>query len=259
MPEQATAGVRRPTLLLVNEHKIMREGIAELVKRDGDFEVIGDCALGTEAVHVFRSRRADVIVMGSRLQDLDGIQATRLVLWEFPTAKIVLLSALENQEAILWAMRSGAMALVLESSSSNHLFDALRAVAGNHFYIDPNASDMVVNSLRRQDMEVHGRSADALSCRELELLSLLMQGKTSKEIATLLSLSVETVRSYRKAMMKKLGVNNVAGLFRFAFQTGLMQLPVDRFPVANQSSATGTKAAFYSGARVGPIRRVNGV
>jgi len=235
MPEQQTASVRRPTLLLIDEHKIMRDGIEELVKRSGDFEVIGECGSGTEAVHVFRARRADVIVMGSRLLHLNGIQATRLVLREFPTARIVLLCALENQQAVLRAMHSGAMGLVLESSSSNHLFDALRAVVGNHFYIDPNASDMVVKSLRRQDIEERERGATALSCRELEILSLVTQGKTSKEMAKLLKLAVETVRSYRKTMMKKLEVNNVAGLVRFAFQTGLIQLSVDRFRAAGQS------------------------
>lgn len=114
--EQEAAGVRRPTLLLIDEHKIMREGIEELVKRSGDFEVIGECGSGMEAVHVFRARRADVIVMGSRLQDLDGIQATRLLLREFPTARIILLSAHEDEETVFRAIRSGALGFVLERS-----------------------------------------------------------------------------------------------------------------------------------------------
>ena len=227
--EQKAAGGRRTTLLLIDEHKIMREGIEELVKRSGDLEVIGECGTGTEAVHALRARRADVIVMGSRLEDLDGIQATRLLLREFPTARIVLLSAHDDEEAVFSAIRSGAHGFVLQKSSSSHLLDALRAVAENRFYIDPNVSEVLVKRIRRQSPEEHGRSATELSSREVEVLSLLVQGKTSKEIATLLNLGVETVRSYRKQMMKKLQVSNVAGLINAAFRAGLIQQGLDRF------------------------------
>jgi DNA-binding NarL/FixJ family response regulator len=223
--EQTVASARRPTLLLIDEFKIMREGMEELVERRGDFEVIGECGTATEAVHVFRSRRADVIVMGSRLQDLDGIQATRLLLREFPTARIVLLSAQENEEAVFRAIRSGALGFVLESSSSSHLLEALRAVSGNRSYIDPNVSEVLVKSIRRQAFEENGRGATALSCRELEILALLVQGKTGKEIAALLNVGVETVRSHRKKMMKKLDVSNVARLINAAFKAGLIQRP----------------------------------
>jgi DNA-binding NarL/FixJ family response regulator len=234
-PEQEAVGVRRPTLLLIDEHKIMREGIAELVIRSGDFEVISQCGTATEAVHVFRERRADVIVMGSGLQDLDGIKATRLLLREFPTARVVLLSSYGDEESVFKAMRSGAKGIVLESSSSNHLFDALQAVAENHFYIDPNVSGVLVKIIRRRAPGEQGRGVTLLSIRELEILRLVAQGKTSKEIATLLRLGVETVRSYRKKMMKKLAVSNLADLMTVAFRSGLMQLPVDRLRTSGQS------------------------
>jgi DNA-binding NarL/FixJ family response regulator len=234
-PEQKSASLRRPTLLLIDEHKIMREGMEELVKQTGDFEVIGECGTGIEAVHAFRARRADVIVMGSRLQDLDGIQATRLLLREFPTARIVLLSARGDEEAVFRAIRSGALGFVLEKSSSSRLFDALRAVADGRSYIDPNVSEVLVKSIRRQGLEEQGRGATALSCRELEILSLLVQGKTGKEIAVLLNVGVETVRSHRKKMMKKLDVSNIARLINAAFRAGLIQRPADGFRTAGHS------------------------
>jgi DNA-binding NarL/FixJ family response regulator len=233
--EQKATGRRRATLLLIDEHQIMREGIEELIKRSGDFEVIGECGTGTEAVRVFRARRADVVVMGSRLQDLDGIQATQLLLREFPTARIVLLSARDDEDAIFRAIRSGALGFVLQRSPSSNLLDALRTVAESRFYIDPNVSDVLVRNIRRQPVEQPGRSATALSCRELEILSLLVQGKTSKEIATLLHLGVETVRSYRKKMMKKLGVSNIACLITMACRAGLIQRPGGEYPAEGQS------------------------
>jgi DNA-binding NarL/FixJ family response regulator len=223
--EQTIAGFRRSTLLLIDQFKIMREGMEELVKRTGEFEVIGECGTATEAVHVFRTRRADVIVVGSRLLDVDGIQATRLLLREFPTARIVLLSGHADEEAVFRTIRSGAFGFVLEKSSSSHLLDALRAVAGNRSYIDPNVSEVLVKSIRRQGLEEQGRGATALSCRELEVLTLLVQGKTGKEIAVRLNVGVETVRSHRKKMMKKLDVSNVARLINAAFSAGLIQRP----------------------------------
>jgi len=235
LQEQQAAGFRRLTLLLIDEYKMFREGMEELVKRTGDFEVISECGTAAEAVHVFRERRADVIVMGSRLQDLDGVQATRLLLREFPTARVVLLLSHGDQESIFMAMRSGAMGFVPESSSSNHLFDALRAVAENHSYIDPNISDVLVKSIRSRPPEERGRGVTLLSIRALEILRLLAQGKTSKEIAIQLNLRVETVRTYRKMMMKKLAVSNLAGLMTVAFRAGLMQLSEDRFRAAGQS------------------------
>ena len=188
--EQHSTAARRPTLLLIDEHRIMREGMEELVRRCGEFEVIGDCGTVTEAVHAFRARRADAIVVGSRLQDLDGIQATRLLLREFPTARIVLLSAHEHEEAVFQGIRSGALGFVLEKSSSKHLLDALQAVAVNRSYIDPNVSEVLVRSIRRQALEESGRGTTTLSCRELEILALLVQGKTGKEIAAVLNVGV---------------------------------------------------------------------
>jgi DNA-binding NarL/FixJ family response regulator len=231
-PQQKSASPRRPTLLLIDEYKIMREGMEELVKRAGDFEVIGECGSGIEAVHLFRARRADVIVVGSRLLDLDGIQATRLLLREFPTARIVLLSAQEDEEAVFRAVRSGALGFVLEKSSSSRLLDALRAVADGRSYIDPNVSEVLVKSIRRQALEEQGRGATALSCRELEILNLLVQGKTGKEIAAQLNVGVETVRSHRKRMMKKLDVSNIARLINAAFRAGLIQRQADGFRTA---------------------------
>jgi DNA-binding NarL/FixJ family response regulator len=234
VPEQKSAGLRRPTLLLIDEYKIMREGMEELVRRTGDFEVIGDCGTGIEAVLVFRARRADVIVVGSRLQDLDGIQATRLLLREFPNARIVLLSAHEDEDSVFRAIRSGALGFVLEKSSSSRLLDALRAVAGSRSYIDPNVSEVLIKSIRRQAFEEHGRGPAALSCRELEILNLLVQGKTGKEIAALLNIGVETVRSHRKKMMKKLDVSNIACLINTAFRAGLIPRPAEGFRTAGQ-------------------------
>ena len=161
------------------------------------------------------------------LPGLNGIEATTEILRHCPETKIVILSMYDDEHSVVSAIRSGARAFVLKKASDNDLLDALRTVAKGGSYLSPQVSDRLLHRIQRGDLEAKQvpSALEGLSPRELQVLRLVAEGKTSKEIAVMLDLGLQTVRSYRKTMMKKLGVNNVAGLTQLALSAGLTRFP----------------------------------
>jgi DNA-binding NarL/FixJ family response regulator len=214
-------------VLLVDDHKIMRDGIKAILRHAEDFRVMGDAETGVEAVQICRHARPDVILMDIGLPGLNGIETTQEILRYFPEAKVVILSMYDDEHSVVSAIRAGARAFVLKKASDEDLLDALRTVAKGGSYLSPQVSDRLLHRIQRGDLEPKATSSnlDDLAPRELQVLRLVAEGKTSKEIAVLLDLGLQTVRSYRKTMMKKLGVNNVAGLTQLALGAGLTRLP----------------------------------
>jgi DNA-binding NarL/FixJ family response regulator len=215
-------------VLLVDDHKIMRDGIKAILRHGGEFRVVGEAENGTDAVHFCRERRPDVILMDIGLPGLNGIETTQEILRHHPDAKIIILSMYDDEHSVVSAIRAGARAFVLKKASDNDLVDALRTVAKGGSYLSPQVSDRLLHRIKTGDLESKPLPSvlDVLSPRELQVLRMVAEGKTSKEIAVLLDLGLQTVRSYRKTMMKKLGVNNVAGLTQLALAAGLTQLPM---------------------------------
>jgi two-component system invasion response regulator UvrY len=143
--------------------------------------------------------------------------------------KVIILSMPDDEDSVVSAIRSGARAFVPKKASFTELLDALRAVACGGSYLSSQVSDRLLARIQRGDLDTHDRSPlESLSTRELQVLRLVAEGKTSKDIAVLVDLGLQTVRSYRKTMMKKLGVNNVAGLTRLALSAGLVSLGQER-------------------------------
>jgi len=215
-------------VLLVDDHKIMRDGIKAILRHSDDFTVMAEAESGAEAVQICKQRRPDIILMDIGLPGLNGIESTTEILRHIPEAKVIILSMYDDEHSVVSAMRSGARAFVLKKASDNDLLDALRTVAKGGSYLSPEVSDRLLQRLRRGDLKskpVASALAD-LSPRELQVLRLVAEGKTSKEIAVMLDLGLQTVRSYRKTMMKKLGVNNVAGLTQVALAAGITRFPV---------------------------------
>jgi len=216
-------------VLLVDDHKIMRDGIKAILRHSEEFAVFGEAESGTEAVQMCRKKRPDIILMDIGLPGLNGIETTTEILRHCPDVKIIILSMYDDEHSVVSAIRSGARAFVLKKASDGDLLDALRAVAKGGSYLSPQVSDRLLHRIQRGDLESKPASSalDDLSPRELQVLRLVAEGKTSKEIAVMLDLGLQTVRSYRKTMMKKLGVNNVAGITQMALAAG-----VTRFPMA---------------------------
>ena len=216
-------------VLLVDDHKILRDGIKAILRVDGDFVVVGETDNGTDAVQFCKKLNPDVVVMDIGLQGLNGVEATTEILRHSPGAKVIILSMYDDEHSVVSAIRSGARAFVLKKASDCDLVDALRTVAKGGFYLSPQVSEKLLVRIQRGDMEPKPVPAmlDGLSPRELQVLRLVAEGKTSKEIAVMLDLGMQTVRSYRKTMMKKLSVNNVAGLTQLALSAGITRFNVN--------------------------------
>ena len=163
-----------------------------------------------------------MVLMDIGLPGMNGIEATTELLRHCPGVKIVILSMYDDENSVVSAIRCGARAFVLKKASSSELLDALRTVARGGSYLSSQVSDrLLATHPARRSRNPRPQPARTLSPRELQVLRLVAEGKTSKDIAVLLDLGLQTVRSYRKTMMKKLGVNNVAGLTQLALAAGI--------------------------------------
>lgn len=211
-------------VLLVDDHKIMRDGIKAILARTDDFQVVGEADSGSDALHLVKQRRPTMVLMDIGLPSgLNGLETTVEVLRIYPECKVVILSMFDDENSVVSAIRYGARAFILKRASDADLLDALRMVAAGGMYVSAQVSDRLLTRIQKGDLEARP-AASVLKClspREVQVLRLVADGKTSKEIAALLDLREQTVRSYRKTMMKKLGVNNVAGLTQTALSTGL--------------------------------------
>lgn len=216
-------------VLIVDDHKIMRDGIKAILRHSDDFEVMGESDNGTDAVQICKNKRPDIILMDIGLPGLNGIETTTEILRHYPDAKIVILSMYDDEHSVVSAIRSGARAFVLKKASDNNdLLDALRTVAKGGSYLSSQVSDRLLKRIQKGDLDAKPAASalEHLSPRELQVLRLVAEGKTSKEIAVMLDLGLQTVRGYRKTMMKKLGVTNVAGLTQIALAAGVTRFPV---------------------------------
>jgi DNA-binding NarL/FixJ family response regulator len=201
----------------------MRDGIKAILKHSEEFVVAGEAENGADAVQFCKKSRPEIVLMDIGLPGLNGIEATTEVLRHCPETRVIILSMYDDEHSVVSAIRSGARAFVLKKASDNDLLDALRTVAKGGSYLSPQVSDRLLNRIQRGDLESRPlpSALEGLSPRELQVLRMVAEGKTSKEIAVMLDLGLQTVRSYRKTMMKKLGVNNVAGLTQLALGAGL--------------------------------------
>ncbi|HEY2843311.1 MAG TPA: response regulator transcription factor [Bryobacteraceae bacterium] len=212
-------------VLLVDDHKIMRDGIKAILTRSSEFRVAGEAENGTDAVQFVKKFHPHLVLMDIGLPGLNGVETTAEILRHQPDCKIIILSMYDDENSVVSAVRSGARAFILKKASDNDLLEALRMVAAGGMYLSPQVSDRLLTRIQKGDLDSRQTptALESLSPREVQVLRLVADGKTSKEIAVLLDLREQTVRSYRKTMMKKLGVNNVAGLTHLALSTGLSQ------------------------------------
>jgi DNA-binding NarL/FixJ family response regulator len=211
-------------VLLVDDHKIVRYGIKAILGREQDFRVVGEAENGTEALQFIRQNQPDLVLMDIGLPGISGVEATAEITRHHPSCKVVILSMYGDENSVVGAVKSGARGFILKKVSEGDLVSALRAVAHGGAHFSPQVSDRLLERIQKGTLDA-SRSPAALamlSPRELQVLRLVAQGKTSKEIAVALELKEQTVRSYRKTLMKKLNVNNAPGLTRLAYATGLV-------------------------------------
>ncbi len=210
------------TILLVDDHQIMRDGLRTMLEASGEFRVVGEAETGGQAVAYAARKRPHLVLMDLSLPGMNGIEATIELLRESPESRVVILSMYDDEASVVQAMRSGARGFVLKKASQADLVAALRTVARGGTYLSPEVSDKFLECVRKGDFTRKNSSVLApLTPRELQVMRLIAEGKSSKEIAAALDLSLETVRGYRKNLMRKLQVNNVAALTQIAVAEGL--------------------------------------
>src|SRR5579862_546987 len=212
-------------VLLVDDHKIMRDGIKAILARAEEFRVVGEAENGTDAVQFVKRLRPHLVLMDIGLPGLNGVETTAEILRFNPECKIVILSMYDDENSVVSAVRAGARAFILKKASDGDLLEALRMVAAGGMYLSPQVSDRLLTRIQKGDLDARQTPSvlETLSPREVQVLRHVADGRTSKEIAVLLDLREQTVRSYRKTMMKKLGINNVASLTQLALSTGITQ------------------------------------
>src|SRR5580658_795719 len=202
----------------------MRDGIRAILERDSEFRVVGEAESGADAVQLCKKAHPALVIMDIAVPGMNGIEATAEILRHSPQTRVLIVSIYDDENAVLSAIRSGARGFVLKRASASDLIDALRTVARGGSYLSSQVSARLLTRIQNGDLRTVASHSplDTLSPRELQVLRLVAEGKTSKDIAVLLGLGLQTVRGYRKMLMKKLGVNNVAGVTQIALAAGLM-------------------------------------
>ena len=211
-------------ILLVDDHQMMRDGLRAVLERESDLHVSGEAADGRAALELCATLHPDVVVMDIGMPGLNGIEATRQVTTHHPRTRVVALSMNADRRYVHAMFEAGAWAYLVKSSASEELIRAIRAVAHDEKYVSPTVASAVLDAFVVGPKASHRDPRSDLSPREREVLQLLAEGLTSKEIANKLDLAVSTIETHRKQIMAKLELRSVAELTKFAIRTGITTL-----------------------------------
>jgi two-component system response regulator NreC len=205
-------------ILLADDHALVRHGFRMILAAQPDMEIAGEAGNGRDAVELAQKLKPDVVVMDVAMPELNGIEATRRIIELAPRARVLALSMHKDAVYVREILRAGARGYLLKDSADADLIAAVRAVAKGEGYLSPGVSDAVLSDYRRHVTD----PLDLLTSREREVLQLIAEGKTNKEIATSLTLSVYTVEAHRGRLMEKLNLHSTGELVRFAVRSGLI-------------------------------------
>jgi DNA-binding NarL/FixJ family response regulator len=216
--------MKRITILLADDHTIVREGLRALLEAEGDLGVVGEAQTGRQAVQLVMSLRPDVVVMDIAMPLLNGLEATRRILKAVPATRVLILSAYGDDEYVRQAVLFGAAGYLIKQASADLLSRAIREVQKGNTFFSPS----IANRLHSLSLESpHGRGSPkkktALSSREAEVLQLIAEGKANKQVAAGLGISIKTVEKHRQHLMSKLDLHDTAGLTRYAIAAGIIE------------------------------------
>jgi len=208
-------------ILLADDHQIFREGLASLLERQQDMDVIQQASDGLQAVSFSRDLKPDVVVMDLTMPGMNGIEATRLIAKEVPGVKVLCLSVHGDTQFISAVLDAGASGYLLKDCAFEELVTAIHTVMGNQIYLSPGIAGTLVDDYKARRPESVPSAFSQLTEREREIVQLLAEGQSTKEIAERLCLSVKTVGTHREHLMAKLHVHSLAQLTKYAIQEGL--------------------------------------
>jgi two-component system response regulator NreC len=210
-------------ILLADDHTVVRDGLRALLEKQADMTVIGEAADGRDSVRLAEEHSPDVVVMDIAMPNMNGIEATRRILAQNPNCNVVILSMHQDESYVLRSLKAGAKGYLLKDSLRGDVIDAIRTVSQGRSYLTRKVSRILQEDYVRQ-MERRGveDSYDLLTGREREILQLVAEGKTNKEVATFLNISLTTVETHRTHILQKLGLHSIPELILYAVRKGII-------------------------------------
>ncbi len=217
--------MKRIRVLLAEDHTIVRKGLRLLLDAESDIEVIGEAKDGREAIRQVEQLHPDIVVMDIAMPGLNGLEATRRIKKRFPDVEILILSMHATEEYIFQILRAGALGYVVKQSAPSELVLAIQNVWQGELFLSATISKRVIAEfIRRGERTTEQDSHDQLTDREREVLQLIAEGHSNRQIAESLHISVKTVETHRAHVMDKLDIRGTAGLTRYAIRTGIISL-----------------------------------
>ena len=208
-------------IFIADDHRILREGLRSMIEKIRNVDVVGEAGNGREAVRLASEKRPDVVIMDVNMPDLNGIEATRLLLKELPAVKVIALSMYSDKRFVAGMLRAGASGYLLKAGAFEELATAVQTVMAGDIYLSPRVTGVVIEDYVGQLNQEKSAPTKTLSPREREILQLLAEGKSSKDVASLLHVSEKTVHSHRQNIMEKLNLHSIAELTKYAIREGI--------------------------------------
>ncbi len=217
--------MRRITVLIVDDHTIVRDGICSLLSLAGDIEVVGDAANGREALEKTGKLNPDVVLTDIAMPVMNGLEAIRRIRKEFPQMKILVLTQYDDKEHVFPAIQAGANGFVSKTSASSELTSGIRAVFTGESYLSPSVAKLFVEDYQQlATAEERTDPYEQLTDRERDVLKLIVEGHRTREIAELLSITPKTVEGHRTSLMRKLGIHSTLELVKYALRRGIISM-----------------------------------
>lgn len=211
-------------IILVDDHKIMRESLRFLIEKQPDMKVIGEAEDGRKAVEVVKKLSPNLVIMDIVMPGLNGIESTHQIISNSPFVKVIVLSAHSDRRFIYQTFKAGASGYLLKVCAFEELVTSIKAVVAHKIYVSPLIADGVIQGYVAKNTKISSSAFSLLTDREREILQLIAEGKTTKEIALLLGVSVKTTETHRQRTMNKLSTNSIAELTKYAIREGLTSL-----------------------------------
>ena len=217
--------MQKITVLLADDHTIVRQGFRALLEAEPDIAVVGEAETGRQAVQLAKKLRPDVVLMDIAMPLLNGLEATRQIIREVPSSKVLVLSSYSDDEYVHQLTEAGAAGYLLKGAAVTDLVKAIREVRKGRAFFSPAISKRLMEQYRQKLLQgvLVRKRIDRLSSRETEVLQLIAEGKLNKQIAFELGLSIKTVEKHRQKLMNKLGIHDIAGLTRYAIAKGIIE------------------------------------
>lgn len=212
-------------IILADDHTVTRAGIRSVLEANGNYQIVAEAENGRDAVCFVNEEEPDIAILDITMPDLNGIDAAVQILQSNPGVKIVILSMHSDKQYVERALKVGISGYLLKDCALDEILDALKAIEKGNCYLSPNITGIVFEHFQKSQASGKPPSSPiSLSMRENEVLQLLTEGKTTKEIASIINVSIKTIEAHRKQIMDKLGLNSIAQLTKYAIREGLTSL-----------------------------------